>query len=211
MISTATETDTRSAILDAATELFALQGLEATSIKAIGQQAGVNSALIYYYFADKAALYDAVLGRMATAFPERLSEAVLSADSPAAGLAAVIHAQAEAFLAEPRLPRLIARELADHAAARGKPVFREHLLRLLGGITGLIRAGQQAGEFRDDLEPEFLAVSVLSQMNWFVIAGPVIEMILERDGATSDPVAVRRFADHVVRFSLAALEPPREA
>ena len=207
----ATDTDSRAAILEAATQLFALQGLEATSIKAIGQQAGVNPALIYYYFADKSALYDAVLASMAAAFPARLSQAVQAAESPAAGLAAMIQMQAEVFLSQPLLPRLIARELADHGAAHGKPVIRENARRLLAGITTLIRAGQEAGEFRDDLEPEFLAVSVLAQVNWFFIAGPVVEMVLDRDGATSDPAAVRRFADHVVRFSLAALEPPREA
>jgi hypothetical protein len=148
---------------------------------------------------------------MSAAFPARLADVVQVAESPAAGLAAVIQIQAEVFLTQPLLPRLIARELADHGAARGKPVIRENAQRLLAGITSLIRAGQQAGEFRDDLEPEFLAISVLSQINYFFIAGPVIEMLLDRDGATSDSAEVHRFADHVVRFSLAALEPTREA
>jgi AcrR family transcriptional regulator len=202
--------DSRAAILDAATQLFAMQGLEATSIKSIGHEAGVNPALIYYYFDDKSALYGAVLARMVAAFPARLAGVVEAAESPAAGLAAVIQMQAEVFLSQPLLPRLIARELADHGAAHGKPLVRDNARRLLAGITALIRAGQAAGEFRDDLEPEFLAVSVLSQVNWFFIAGPVVELVLDREGATSDPTAVRRFADHVVRFSLAALEPSRE-
>ena len=42
--------DTRTAILDAATDLFARQGLDATTIKAIGQAAKVNPALLYYHF-----------------------------------------------------------------------------------------------------------------------------------------------------------------
>ena len=56
---------TRDSILDAAEALFARQGFDATTIKDIGTAAGVNAALLYYYFTDKATLYEAVLRRMA--------------------------------------------------------------------------------------------------------------------------------------------------
>jgi AcrR family transcriptional regulator len=49
--------DTRHLILDAAERLFAAQGFPRTTIKQIGQAAGVNSALLYYYFGDKDRLY----------------------------------------------------------------------------------------------------------------------------------------------------------
>jgi len=50
---TAAALPTRDLILDAAEQLFAAQGFTATTIKQIGRAAGVNSALLYYYFADK--------------------------------------------------------------------------------------------------------------------------------------------------------------
>ena len=197
----------REAILDAATDLFARQGLESTSIKEIGAAAGVNPALLYYYFADKLALYQAVIERMVSNFPASLADIAQQAETPASGIAAIIRRQAELFLAQPLLPRLIARELADHEARHATPFFREQTRRLLGGITGLIRAGQERGEFRTDLAAEHVAVSLLSQVNWFFIAGPVLEMIVDRPGSTRDAASVRQFADHVVRFSMAGLEP----
>lgn len=206
MTATAPATETRDAILDAATELFARQGLEGTSIKSIGAQAGVNPALLYYYFADKTALYHAVIERMTGQFPAQLVMTAAQAESPASGLAAIVRRQAEVFLAQPLLPRLLARELADHDASHATPIIQETVRRLLAGITGLIRAGQASGEFRRDLTPELAAVSVLSQMNWFCIAGPVVEIVLDRPGITRDPVALRAFADHVVRFSMAGLQ-----
>lgn len=198
--------DTRTAILEAATSLFARQGLDSTTIKAIGQLAGVNPALLYYYFADKAALYDAVLERLVSQFPARLSQVALTEAAPRDALAAVIRMQAEIFLAEPLLPRLIARELADHEARHAAPVIREHAHRLLHALTSLIRRGQQDGEFRSDIVPELAAVSCLSQLNWYCIAGPAMDLILDRVGVSSDPVLVHRFADHVVEFTLAGLE-----
>jgi TetR/AcrR family transcriptional regulator len=54
--------DRRSQLLDAAFEEFAAKGFEGATIKSIASEAGVNSpALIYHYFPDKEALFNAVL------------------------------------------------------------------------------------------------------------------------------------------------------
>jgi len=61
--------DTRSSsgtptrILDAAEDLFASQGIHATSLRSITQRAGVNSAAIHYHFGDKQALVRAIVAR----------------------------------------------------------------------------------------------------------------------------------------------------
>src|SRR4030042_555897 len=64
-------TDAPTALLDGAEALFARQGFTATTIKQIGAEAGVNPALIYYYFPDKARLYHAVLERRLGGFARR--------------------------------------------------------------------------------------------------------------------------------------------
>ena len=55
------ETATR--ILDAAEGLFVELGLEATSLRQITQQAGVNLAAVNYHFRSKDALFEAVFAR----------------------------------------------------------------------------------------------------------------------------------------------------
>jgi TetR/AcrR family transcriptional regulator len=47
----------RAAILAGAIGVFAEKGLKGATIRAVGRAAGVNSALIYYYFDDKEALF----------------------------------------------------------------------------------------------------------------------------------------------------------
>lgn len=47
----------RTAILHAAMHVFAHHGLNGASIRLVGKKAGVNSALIYYYFEDKDTLF----------------------------------------------------------------------------------------------------------------------------------------------------------
>ena len=51
----------REAILTVAAELFAKHGFTGTTTRAIAAKAGVNSALVYYFFATKAKLFAAVV------------------------------------------------------------------------------------------------------------------------------------------------------
>ena len=47
----------RARILEAAIRVFAEQGLEGAAIRMVGKAAGVNSALLYYYFENKHTLF----------------------------------------------------------------------------------------------------------------------------------------------------------
>ncbi|TVQ40892.1 MAG: TetR/AcrR family transcriptional regulator [Spirochaetaceae bacterium] len=50
--------DSRARILSCAQELFAQQGFEGARVDEIARRAGVNKALIYYYFRNKQELFD---------------------------------------------------------------------------------------------------------------------------------------------------------
>lgn len=55
---------TRQALLDAARDLFASAGYDATTVRAIADRAGVNQALLFRYFGNKEGIFaEAVLGQ----------------------------------------------------------------------------------------------------------------------------------------------------
>src|SRR5256885_15671759 len=114
---------TQDAILDAAEELFASQGYSATSIKDIGQAAGANPALVYYYFADKTGLYRAVLARIADELVRPGRQAIADAPDPTAVVRGIVAAQAGFIRDHPRAIALIIRELIDHQAAHCEPLL----------------------------------------------------------------------------------------
>lgn len=58
-----TAIDTKDRILNAAERIFAEQGLEAVSLRAVTTEAGVNIAAVNYYFGSKAALLQAMTQR----------------------------------------------------------------------------------------------------------------------------------------------------
>ena len=53
--------ESRAAILEAAVQEFSREGVAGARTDAIARAAGVNKALLYYYFKDKETLYGAVL------------------------------------------------------------------------------------------------------------------------------------------------------
>src|SRR5579863_9327890 len=54
---------TKDRLLDAAERLFAQHGIEATSLRVITREAGVNLAAVNYHFQSKEALMHAVIAR----------------------------------------------------------------------------------------------------------------------------------------------------
>ena len=57
--------DTRASILDAAEDLFSKHGFYGVTIREVAREAGVDTALVHYYFGAKRALFDAVFLRRA--------------------------------------------------------------------------------------------------------------------------------------------------
>jgi AcrR family transcriptional regulator len=70
---------TRDALLSAARRLFAEQGFAEVSTDAIVAAAGVTRGALYHQFADKTALFDAVLDVVEADIARRLADAVAAA------------------------------------------------------------------------------------------------------------------------------------
>ncbi len=69
------DSGTREAILDAAQELFAQSGYDATSIRAIASGAGVDPGLIRYFFGGKQELFAATMAQR-TVIPATIAQAL---------------------------------------------------------------------------------------------------------------------------------------
>ena len=98
---TTTDLDTETRILEAAHRVFVRRGVAAARTQEIADEAGVNKALLHYYFRTKKKLSDAVFlqaaGRL---FPQMLR--ALASDVPLREkLQAAINAQMDAVEASP--------------------------------------------------------------------------------------------------------------
>jgi AcrR family transcriptional regulator len=199
------DTPSRDQILDAAERLFAEQGYARTTVKQIGRAAGVNSALLYYYFADKEELYQQVLRRLIGELVRRTSGGLDRPGPPAVRLRAMVEAQAETIASNPRFPRLLVRELAESDAAHAVGQLHVIAATTFRRLCDLVREGQAAGVFRRGLDPRFAAISIVSQVAYFAIARPAIRILLATGPTGPSRETLRRFARHAAEFALAAL------
>jgi TetR/AcrR family transcriptional regulator len=191
-------------ILDAAEALFARQGFAATSIKQIGAEAGANPALIYYYFQSKEGLYRGVLERMFGTIAANAAALLAEAPGPEAAVQGLVTMQTSVMTARPTFPRMFGRELVDHELEHAGGLVSDLSARFFGRLCDMIRAGQQAGVFRAELDPHFAAISVVSLIPFFHIAQPAVSIFLDRPGGLSDEDK-RAYGRHAAAFALAAL------
>jgi AcrR family transcriptional regulator len=68
--------DRRDLILDGAEALFSIQGFHGVTVRAVATEAGVDPALLNYYFGSKRELFEAVVGRRARLVNERRMESM---------------------------------------------------------------------------------------------------------------------------------------
>src|SRR5690606_41572748 len=92
--------DTRESILDAAEDLFSKHGFYGVTIRQVAGEAGVDTALVHYYFGSKRELFDAVFLRRAEVWN---SDRVAAIDryAEAAGENMTLEGLLEAFLKSP--------------------------------------------------------------------------------------------------------------
>ena len=92
--------ETREAILDAAEVLFSKHGFYGVTIREVAREAGVDTALVHYYFGAKRGLFDAVFIRRAAVWNSERVDAI-NRYVAEAGDAMTLEGILEAFLRPP--------------------------------------------------------------------------------------------------------------
>jgi TetR/AcrR family transcriptional regulator len=143
----ASAVSTRDAVFDAAATLFANGGFDGVSVDDIAREAAVNKAMIYYHFADKLALYRAILadglGKMGAA-----ASAIASAgETASAKLDRFIEAFVRMTETRPWMPALMLREIAEGAPRLDLDTM-QHMRLVIASFVAILQQGQALGTFR---------------------------------------------------------------
>jgi TetR/AcrR family transcriptional regulator len=155
------ERDTRVLLLDAATQLFAEQGVAATSFSTIARRAGLTPAMVHYYFRDREKLIDAVVEERLVPIVTYVWNPVQAGDDPAHILSGVVQRLLEQIQHAPWVPSTWMREiLNEDGLLRGRMQRRLPLerVRILGQAIAL---GQASGNLNRCLNPMLMVFSTL--------------------------------------------------
>jgi TetR/AcrR family transcriptional regulator len=192
---------TRDSILEAAERIFGDEGLEGARTEAIAAAAGVNKALLYYYFRSKDGLYRAVLEGYLAEFNRRALE-VLSAEGSARSLLLrYINLHFEFIGAHRHHGPLFQRMLMADEKTWVR-LAREHGLPRLKALLKVIERGMRTGELRR-MDSIHAAISLVSLIVFYFSSASVLRAV-----SGIDPYAkgnVERRKKEVLKFVRYAL------
>jgi len=174
----------RSEAVETVIELCAEQDPATVTTGAIAKRMKLSQAALFRHFPTKQAVWQAVAAWVAEQLISRVAAVADDTPSPLAGLEAMFLAHV-AFVAErPGVPRLMLGELQRPAQGPARRVIEQALARYRARIEGLLRAGIDAGELRDDLDVASAAVLFVGAIQGLVVQSLVTgEMEPARDQA----------------------------
>jgi AcrR family transcriptional regulator len=182
-------------LLAAARTLFAKDGYDGTSVRAITSLADANLGSITYHFGSKQRLYREVLTDVAEPLRIRVDAAGQHASTPLDHIEAIVRAFFEHFSRVPDMPALMLRELASDRPP--PPPVRRVMGSIFETLSIQIRAGQRDGSIVP-ANPLHLAVSIVSQPIYVALAARPLREVL--GFAANDRATRARVVDSAVRF-----------
>jgi TetR/AcrR family transcriptional regulator len=195
---------TEQRIFDAAHDVFLKKGLDGAKMQEIADHAGINKALLHYYYRTKEKLYEsvvkAVIGR---AIP--VVQQMIEADLP-------LREKIERFVdfyvdmigRNPFVPLFLITEMNKHPERFFEHVFPKELPKPAFFLRQ-VEAEIAAGTIRP-FKPAHLLINIISMCIFPFLARPLIRVALGLD-----PAELKKFLEErkseVKRFVFAALEP----
>lgn len=159
----------RSAILEAAEDLFARRGYAVTRLEDVADAVGLTRPALFYHFRDKQTLYDAVLEDAFGTLATRLEEALSSSGSIALRIERAAGAWVDGLRERPTLARLILRHVADAEEHPNQLIYRSSN-RVLGMAWALFEEGRKSGELKPLHNDPFHAASAAIGTSVFYVS-----------------------------------------
>ena len=186
------QADRRRQILDAAVKVFARSGFHTSRVGDIAEEAGVAYGLVYHYFASKEELLETIFRDTWRQMLERVREVEASGLPAGEQVRQVTALLLRTWRRDPDLVRVLVREVT-----RSPHVQREivEITHAMSALEGIIRRGQEAGEFRPDLDARLGAVVFYGALDE-VLTGWVLGQL--PDGDEDIAAAERNVVDLLV-------------
>jgi TetR/AcrR family transcriptional regulator len=201
--------ESRAAILAAAAQEFAEHGIAGARTDTIAQEAGVNKALLYYYFKDKETLYGAVLDDAFSGLKKTVFQ-VLDSDLPPREKILAYAGAYFNFIASNQLdPRLMQREMMRAREGQSphiEKVIKNYIQPIFLRVSEVLRQGIAEGQFRSN-NPAHFVQSIVAMIVFYFSSAPMMQKIVGFNPLTPERVAERRAS--VLDFISAALFSPK--
>lgn len=172
--------NTEEKIFEAAQEVFVQKGFDGTRMQDIAEKAGLNKALLHYYYRTKEKLFNAILVKVFNHFIPKVFSFLESDASVFEKIEFFVHTYIDVIQKNPYIPNFVLHELNRDP---------DNLARLLGDVTGvternafqkigvLINQEVEKGTIRP-IAPEQLIVNMIGLCIFPFVARPIIQGVI---------------------------------
>ncbi|MCJ8211964.1 TetR/AcrR family transcriptional regulator [Mucilaginibacter sp. RS28] len=172
------KTDKKDHILDVAERVFAEVGFDGASTRLISSEAGVNMAMLNYYFGSKEGLLLAIFARRTAVFKDLVknigtTENISCWDK----VDRYIDAYTERVFNNNCFQKMLYQELAITRKGELTDKITEMMMGSVNEFKKIIQDGVNSGEFKTDTDVELLIATLYGSKN-FILNTPHISSIM---------------------------------
>jgi AcrR family transcriptional regulator len=196
--------DTEQHILETARKHFVRNGFAGARMQEIADEAGINKAMLHYYFRTKQQLYERITGHVLDQLLPGFAGAIDAEGTVLAKIERMVHVYVSTLTAHPDIPLFIISELSQkrenlaielQKRAHYFPVLRQFFLQMSQEM--------EAGKIRK-IEPIHLLLNIVGMCVFPFIAKPIFHHIIGVPEAAFDALMKQRAAV-IVEFVRQAL------
>jgi TetR/AcrR family fatty acid metabolism transcriptional regulator len=171
------QADRRRQILEAAVKVFARSGFHTSRVGDIAEEAGIAYGLVYHYFKSKEELLETIFRDTWTQMLARVREVEASGVPASEQVRQVTALLLRTWRRDPDLVRVLVREVTRSPHVQQEI---EEITQAMTALEGIIRRGQESGEFRSELDPRLGAVVFYGALDE-VLTGWVLGQLPDKD------------------------------
>jgi TetR/AcrR family transcriptional regulator len=198
------QTETEVLILDAARKVFLENGFDGTTMQHIADEAGINKALLHYYFRSKDRLFEAVfIEAFARMIPNLMKIFASEADFPDK-IKGFVDTYITALQQYPQIPLFILHELHRNP---GRIIELIHSTGMNPDfVINIIRQEIKKGKIIDT-DPFQLMVNMLAMCIFPFAARPMIQGFIFKNDAKTFEAFIEKRKTEVAGFIIKAITP----
>lgn len=201
--------DKREHILITAEALFAEKGFEGTSVRELCTKAGVNVAMVSYYFGSKEQLMEALIEFRSGFMRDKLDEIKQMNITASQKIELIIEHYVERIFSHSQYHRILHRELSLQQRSQFNAIISKLLMVNFSVIRDIINNGISKKEFKN-VDVELTIVSMIGTITQVVVSSFLTCMLLNEKhnelSVVTDKLHQQRVSKHLKEMLLAYLK-----
>jgi TetR/AcrR family transcriptional regulator len=197
---------TEQKILEAARYVFVQKGLDGARMQEIADKAGINKALLHYYFRSKEKLFNHIFENALAGVFEVINESIHEEGDVFAFIETFVDHYLTILKENPFIPNFIFNEISSHPDRIGK--LRQKMKLNIPEFRQMVESNVRQKKIIA-ISPEHLIIDTLGLCVFPFVARPLLEDIFFKEHPAGAENFLFERKQHIISFLKTALKPQK--